>query len=90
MVAEPPPPDMKASILCGLEFLRQHYAPGESDAWLVAPADMPRLPSSAIDRLVEACHEGQDEILVPCPRGRRGHPNLLPGRAAAGGIFACR
>ncbi|MGD9646858.1 MAG: NTP transferase domain-containing protein [Pirellulales bacterium] len=48
------PPDMKASIAAGLDYLRATYTPSDDDAWLVAPADMPLLPTTAIDAVIAA------------------------------------
>src|SRR5438105_1210963 len=38
-----PPPDMRASVCFGVGEIRQMFSPQDSDAWLVAPADLPRL-----------------------------------------------
>jgi molybdenum cofactor cytidylyltransferase len=72
------PPEMKDSVLHALDFLRVAAAPSASDVWLLAPADMPTLPTAAID-LVIAAHDPDDaRILVPRHAGRRGHPVLFP------------
>jgi molybdenum cofactor cytidylyltransferase len=81
------PPDMKASVLIGLDFIRERYAPTSDDAWLLAPADMPRLATLAIDALCESHLKKIDQraaatILVPKANGRRGHPILFPWRLA--------
>ena len=92
------PADMKASIAAGLEFVRSTYAPRDFDAWLVAPADMPLLPATAIDAMIATYEARCDErasaapggttgspptLLVPYCRGRRGHPVLFPWKLAA-------
>src|SRR5207249_3730723 len=74
-----PPPDMKASLQAALKHIERQHAPNRSDAFLVAPADMPRLSTAIIDRLVERHAAGQEAtILVPTIAGRRGHPVLFP------------
>jgi len=73
-----PPPDMRSSVSFGLGEIRRLFDPSAHDAWLVAPADMPRLSPSVIDRLI-AEHAGQpDAALVPILGTRRGHPVLFP------------
>jgi len=78
-----PPPEMKDSILAGVRFLESAERPEERDAWLVAPADMPRLPSSVIDRLIAAYAARGASVVQPSIEGRRGHPVLLAWRLAA-------
>lgn len=78
------PPDMKASIQAALRSIEQHGAPSLQDAFLVAPADMPRLSPAIIHRLVELHQSGcREQILVPELRGERGHPVLFPWAMAA-------
>lgn len=77
------PPDMKASILAGLDFLQEHRQPSPLDCWLAAPADAPRMRTAVIDQLLRAFAGAGQGILVPTFRGRRGHPVLLPWALAA-------
>lgn len=85
VVVSPPPPDMKASVLAGLDYVARKYQPRPLDAWLLAPADMPLLSSAAIDALLAAWRQGgaSDEIVAPCRAGRRGHPVLFAWSLAA-------
>lgn len=88
IVAGSSPPDMKASVLVGLNDVEQRFAPTGDDAWLVAPADIPALSARVIDRLLtehRAAIRSQypTEILVPVHAGRRGHPVLFPWNLAA-------
>jgi molybdenum cofactor cytidylyltransferase len=80
-----PPPDMKTSIRLGLERA-ESYQPAASDAWLVAPADMPTLTSDTIDRLISAYAAGGEQasanVWVASRGVRRGHPVLFPWRLA--------
>ena len=50
---ETPPPDMKASVRLGLQWVAT-AGPLACDAWLLAPADMPGLTATAIASLVAA------------------------------------
>lgn len=78
-----PPPDMKASVRQALQAARTAYAPTDDDAWLLAPADMPRLSSRLIVRLLAEHNPGDPTVLIPVVDGRRGHPILVPWRWAA-------
>ena len=78
VVADPPPPDMKASIQAGLRHVEARYAPPEQDAFLVAPADMPKLSPAIVRRLIDEHRREPGRILVPTLAGRRGHPVLFP------------
>ena len=83
VVAQTPPPDMKASVLLALEHLARHHSPDEGDAWLLAPADVPGLSPRAIAGLLAEHDPSRPEILVPAADGRRGHPVLIPWPLAA-------
>jgi molybdenum cofactor cytidylyltransferase len=73
-----PPPDMKASLVCGLGHVAACYKPDPCDSWLVAPADMPGLAPAIIDRLIDVAATTPGTVLIPTISGRRGHPVLLP------------
>lgn len=83
VTADPPPPDMKASVRCALEHIAGHWQPAPHDAWLVAPADLPRLATATIDRVLAAYDSTQPEIVAPRIAGLRGHPVLFPWSLAA-------
>jgi molybdenum cofactor cytidylyltransferase len=77
------PPDMKISIQHALTHIQDKYDPSESDAWMLAPADMPRLSSAVIDQVLDAhgtnnVATGNRKIIVPTVRGQAGHPVLFP------------
>jgi len=78
-----PPPEMKDSVLCGLRHVAERYVPRDGDVWLLAPADMPSLSPSAIDRVLAAHEAESPAIVVPAHQGRRGHPVLFPWPLAA-------
>jgi molybdenum cofactor cytidylyltransferase len=83
VVAPRQPVDMKASVLLGLDHVRDRYGPGAEDVWLVAPADMPGLLARVIDDLLAAHRPTTPRILVPMYGDRRGHPALFPWPLAA-------
>ncbi len=70
--------DMRASVEIGLQFIERVFAPLPNDAWLVAPADMPGLRYSSINRLLACYDPAAPRILVPRVAGRPGHPVVLP------------
>jgi molybdenum cofactor cytidylyltransferase len=77
------PPDMKASIQLALSHIRTRYSPAPNDAWLLAPADLPRLTAGAIDAVLAAYEPEQPTPMAPSFDGERGHPVLLPWSYAA-------
>ncbi len=92
LVVQPdaPPAEMKESIRLGLAEIAQRFAPAASDAWLLAPADMPTLSHEVIDRLIDAhvgiiaLHEETGPVIwAAAADGRRGHPVLFPWPLAA-------
>jgi len=82
VIPDVPPPDMKASILAGLEFIETHYAPVDEDVWLVAPADMPLLSTEAINAVLGFAEPG-GRIVIPQYQGRRGHPVRFPWKLSS-------
>jgi len=79
---EPPPSDMKESVQRGLHYLAETAEPNQSDAWLLAPADMPLLSADIINQLIAADQSG-DKILAPKKESKRGHPVLFRWSLAA-------
>jgi molybdenum cofactor cytidylyltransferase len=77
-----PPADMKASVQLALAHIAERYTPAESDAWLLAPADLPRLATGLIDELLGAYDPAEEKAVAPTCEGRRGHPIVLPWRIA--------
>lgn len=72
------PPDMKTSVRHALHAARAAYAPTDDEAWLLAPADMPRLSAPLIARLLAEHDPARPQVLIPVVDGRRGHPILVP------------
>jgi molybdenum cofactor cytidylyltransferase len=84
VVPEFPPPDMKASLQAALRHIEATYSPQSAAAFLVAPADIPQLSTSIIDRLIDCDRlDSPGQILAPTLNGRQGHPVLFPWRLAA-------
>ncbi len=73
-----PPPDMKCSVQIALEHLAEFHAPRDTDAWLLAPADLPGISPTVIDALLAAHEPAKPAILRPTCHGQPGHPVLFP------------
>ncbi|MBL8825934.1 MAG: nucleotidyltransferase family protein [Planctomycetaceae bacterium] len=79
LVANEPPPDMKASVALGLRYWSETRHLTAADSWLVAPADLPLLESRTIDAVLAAHEPTDSRIVVPTdPVGKRSHPVLFP------------
>lgn len=73
-----PPRDMKASVELALAHITERYAPAGNDAWLLGPADLPRLAPQVINLVLRSYDPAQPVAVAPVHRGERGHPTLLP------------
>ncbi len=71
--------DMRATVEHGLKFLETTSQPAPT-AFLVAPADCPRLSAQVINDLIAASSKSPNNLLVPTYQGKRGHPVLVPWR----------
>jgi molybdenum cofactor cytidylyltransferase len=69
---------MKASVQFGLSHVAEVHRPTDRDQWMVAPADLPRLSSGLINRLIDAGRSGKSSVVVPRYGERPGHPLLFP------------
>lgn len=76
-----PTPEMRATVLAGLNWLEHH---GPPEAWLLVPADHPTLEAAVVRQLIQAREETACSIVVPSYQGRRGHPVLIDWRHVAG------
>ena len=83
LTAPTPPPDMKASIRFGLEYLARVARPADHDAWLVAPADLPLLLPATIDQVIASYDPAARRPVRPRHGEKFGHPVLWPWPAAA-------
>ena len=77
------PREMKISIREGLRWLREHRSPAPTDAWMLAPADMPNFSVETVARLLDHHRHSPDAIVAPRHQGHRGHPVLFPWNLAA-------
>jgi molybdenum cofactor cytidylyltransferase len=77
------PIDMKASAGVAIKHIARAYSPAASDAWLVAPADLPRLTADLINAVLAGYNPRQPTAVAPTFAGRRGHPTLFPWSLAA-------
>jgi molybdenum cofactor cytidylyltransferase len=83
VIAAKSPPDMKASVSMGLSHVQESYSPAPHDAWLLAPADLPRLTAAAINAVIAAHEPESPAAAAPTFDGERGHPVLFPWSCAA-------
>jgi CTP:molybdopterin cytidylyltransferase MocA len=77
VVAETPPPDMRASVERGLAFLGQSHLPPPLTL-LLTPGDTPGIRPALVARIMAQARARPQAIIVPTVHGRRGHPVALP------------
>jgi molybdenum cofactor cytidylyltransferase len=78
LAADPPPPEMKDSVLVALRYIADQFAPAPADVWLLAPADMPRLPSQVVNDLLAAHDVAAPRILKPTLQGKTRASRVVP------------
>ncbi len=78
VIADPPPKQMKDTVLAGVRYIAEHYPMGIEDAFLLAPADMPYLSPWLINQVLEQHDPDAAAIIAPCFEGTKGHPTLFP------------
>lgn len=83
VIPQSPPPDMKASVLWALDHVERAYQPHSTDAWLLAPADLPHLTPTVINEVLRSYNPQSPAVLVPTLLGQRGHPVLFPWQMVA-------
>jgi molybdenum cofactor cytidylyltransferase len=70
--------DMRATVVQGLRWLKEHFDPSPDDWWLLAPADHPSLHADVIRHLIAARHaHPRCSVFIPTYKGKRGHPTLI-------------
>lgn len=79
VVAERPPPDMRASVELALARLSGGPEPATV---LLAPGDSPGISAKLVARVVAAAISAPHAIIRPEVQGRRGHPVALPWNVA--------
>lgn len=84
-VAESEPPEMRDSLVIGLDYIELRRQPRATDAWLVAPADLPGMNATIVDQVLASYDPARPRITVASVAGRRRHPVLLPWSEA--GVF---
>ena len=77
--------DMKETIQKGLLFIQEQWSPGSDDFCLIAPADLPKVSSELLNKVVEAAMQ-QQQIVVPYFGAKSGHPVAFPW-SKTDGIF---
>ncbi|MBX9681275.1 MAG: nucleotidyltransferase family protein [Gemmataceae bacterium] len=71
-------PDMKATILAGLDELQSTKIPSDDDGFLLVPADHPTLDAEIVRTLLAESAGGS--TVVPTCNGKRGHPTWIAWR----------
>ncbi len=74
-------PDMRASVLAGLDWIERRFHPQPADPWLLIPADHPTLNGAIIQQLRAA--PAPCSIRIPTYQGQRGHPVLIDWKHVA-------
>ncbi|GAB1475663.1 hypothetical protein MASR2M70_04950 [Bacillota bacterium] len=70
---------IKTGIRAGIEVNRSKLRPAAPlSAFILAPADTPLVPAGLIDRIIQEHMENPKAFIVPCFRGKKGHPLLIP------------
>ena len=83
LVPSESPAEMKISVQLAIAHLQKRYQPSDTDAWLLAPADLPELSTQLIDHVLAGYQPSAPRIVVPRVRDRRGHPVLFPWKLAS-------
>ena len=66
---------MLSSVRCGLRAL-----PAQCEAILVALGDQPGISRGLVDQMIHSFNRVDKGIVVPCFRGKRGHPIVFSER----------
>ena len=69
--------DPQHSVQIGLRFVEEHWRPTDEDRCFIAPADLPGLTSTIINRLIDTKGDSST-VTIPKFGNRPGHPALLP------------
>jgi len=69
-------PDMRATVVAGLNHLETVVELAPDDWWVLAPGDHPVLNAEVVRALLAAASSGYS-VVAPVHDGRRGHPTLL-------------
>jgi molybdenum cofactor cytidylyltransferase len=70
-------PDMRATVIEGLNWIEERFHPKDDDTWLLVPGDHPTLELDVVQALIAASDAAPAySIWVPTFEGSRGHPTL--------------
>lgn len=75
-------PEMKDTIRLALDWISTTYAPESDDAWMLAPADMPRIRPELISAVATTGFVAPQTITRPQVGRRKGHPVFFPWSCA--------
>ncbi|MEE3370352.1 MAG: nucleotidyltransferase family protein [Planctomycetota bacterium] len=78
LVPSEAPAEMKHSVQLAIAHLQRICQPSDTDAWLLAPADLPELSGKLIDHVLTGYQPSAPKIVIPRVQERRGHPVLFP------------
>jgi molybdenum cofactor cytidylyltransferase len=78
-----PTPDMRSSLIFGLERAEELAGDAKPAAFLLALADQPTLSATIINQLIDRSRGSTKSIFLPTYRGQRGHPVLFSWSMAA-------
>ena len=73
-----PRAEMLDSILLGLDRLTKQFTPGDSDAFMVCPGDMPAMSAELIQSCAGEYQRHVGDIVVASRDGKDGHPIVVP------------
>lgn len=84
LTPDPPPAEMKLSVLHALNAIEERWRPESDDVWLLAPADLATMTADMVNRVcrVFAAAEPGFEMAIPRYQDKRGHPVLFTWRLA--------
>ena len=55
-------------------------APEATEGFLLMPVDCPLVPAEVVEQILEKHREEPDSFIVPCYRGKKGHPLFIPAQ----------
>jgi len=72
------PQEMRDSVQLLLDHVSRTCRPGDSDGWLLYPADHPVIRPTVLELLIHAFRERPQAMHLPTHHDRNGHPLLVP------------
>ncbi len=84
LTPDPPPQEMKQSVLHALNYIEERWQPAADDVWLLAPADLATMNADMVHRVCRAFQAADNgfEMAIPRYQDKRGHPVLFSWRLA--------